>query len=203
MFCNFCKRTNHSTQNCLHRIRRFGLENKRFKKSFRNGKLLCLETWKSTSDKERNNTPVLQETEITEPTKKTNVIINDIAKLQIQNPAKTNLNLAEPKQITPLTNLDKTTTVEEENSRKFPILQKEVFKTPENKSISSIVRRLEKQNDILVKENDFLKRENLALSILYFTGSKNTTFFDNYKTSVLLEKRREKYCKDNTSIKIN
>ena len=117
-----------------------------------------------------------KKTEITEPTKKTNVIINDIAKLQIQNPAKTNLNLAEPKQITPLTNLDKTTNVEEENSRKFPILQKEVFKTPENKSISSIVRRLEKQNDILVKEKDFLKRENLALSILYFTGSKNTTF---------------------------
>ena len=78
-----------------------------------------------------------------------------------------------------------------------------MFKTPENKSISSIVKRLEKQNDILVKENDFLKRENLALSILYFTGSKNTTFFDNYKTSVLLEKRGEKYCKDNTSIKIN
>ena len=197
MFCNFCKRTNHATKYCLHRIRRFG-----FKNSFRNGKLLCLETWKSTSDKERYKKPVLK-TEITEPTKKTNVIINDIAKLQIQNPAKTNLNLAEPKQITPLTNLDKTTTVEEENSRKFPILQKEVFKTPENKSISSIVKRLEKQNDILVKENDFLKRENLALSILYFTGSKNTTFFDNYKTSVLLEKRGEKYCKDNTSIKIN
>jgi len=170
MFCNFCKRTNHSTQNCLHRIRRFGLENKRFKKSFRNGKLLCLETWKSTSDKERHKKPVLK-TEITEPTKKTNVIIN---------PAKTNVNLAEQKKGNlPLIDLNKTK-VEDEKSR-----------IPE-KSIIEIM----KQNEILIRENKFLKEENLALSILYFNGS--TTFFDDYK----LENRGEKDC-ENTSIKPN
>ena len=162
MFCNFCKRTNHSTQNCLHRIRRFGLENKRFKKSFRNGKRLCLETWKSTSDKERYKKAVFK-TEITEPTKKTNLIMN---------PAKTNVNLAEQKRGNlPLINLNKTTQVEDEKS-----------KIPE-RSIIEII----KQNEILLKEIKFLKEENLALSILYFNGS--TTFFDDYETNVLLKKR--------------
>ena len=96
--------------------------------------------------------------------------------------------------------------MENENSRKYITSQKEVFRIPENltyKSISSIVKRLEKQNEILVKENNFLKEENLALSILYFTGSKRTTFFDDYETNVLLKKRGEKDCKNNTSIKIN
>ena len=172
MFCNFCKRTNHSTQNCLHRIRRFGLENKRFKKSFRNGKLLCLETWKSTSDKERYKKPVFK-TEITEPTKKTNVIID---------PAKTNVNLAEKKEGNlPLINLDKATQVEEEKSKNS------------ERSIAEII----KQNEILLKEIKFLKEENLALSILYFNGS--TTFFDDYE----INKREEKDCKNNASIKPN
>ena len=81
----------------------------------------------------------------------------------------------------PLINPNKTTQVEEGKS-----------KIPE-RSIIEII----KQNEILLKEIKFLKEENLALSILYFNGS--TTFFDDYE----INKREEKDCKNNASIKPN
>ena len=141
-FCSFCKRTNHTRDECYHRLRRL---------------------------KERH----LKTNTNTEPHKTRERgyfgrIHNDKTLKEIPRVSNTTKNCEEfnTKRSNEIVKSDKTSKTQDTNS---------------NLNLKLKIKRLKNKLENLTKENRFLREENLALSLLYFSDTHKRPFIDNWK----------------------
>ena len=142
-FCSFCKRTNHTRDECYHRKRRYKEKQTRFKSN-------------NTEPHKTLNRGQFSEAHNVRTIKETPRDSNDTKNCEEFNTKRSN----------EVVKSDKISKTQDINS---------------NLNLKLKIKRLKNKLENLTKENRFLREENLALSLLYFSDTHKTPFIDNWK----------------------